>query len=254
MGNEWQNEKWVTNLLLLLGFVCLKKITKKLLAKKKLKLFFKIITDVPTNQPTNQLTNQLLEMSFATTETVKTKTVKEFLLNYEKSFTNETVKELIRNLLEHYANKEKTTTHEPRIFVQLDASRRGVLANLSDVDAMIVIHLYNALSSKNYYIFDKRSIEEVIYENAEDAEDAEDCDDYDKIVEKHFMALQQDIKEGKINNWIKYLEMIPLKVDDEDYLECYGTQIDDLCAYKVENFNKKFYSLNEIIEKYYPTL
>lgn len=180
-------------------------------------------------------------------------------------------KNLIYKLLEHYNNKS-SQSNEPYRFVVYRTSNDnlclfeklsinnqiGIYTNLSDFDAKIVLIILQSIYTKNYFYFEKSFIQDVLYDSDITNEDF-GLDEMLTLLKNNYVNL---------NKWIEYLELIPLKVDfDEDdenddnikklndYIDEYGTDIDNLQIYNdlpevskyfKLNHQQNFYSLNEL--------
>lgn len=180
-------------------------------------------------------------------------------------------KNLIKKLLEHYIEKAsqsnelyryvvlRTPDDNLSLFEKLSINNQiGIYTNLSDFDAKIMVSILESIYSKNYGIYQKSYIQDILYDS--------DITNEDFGLEE----MLDDLKNNYVNldKWIEYLELIPSKYEDDenedneenmkkmnDYIDKYGTDIDNLQIFEnlpeISKYFKlkhqqKFYSLDEI--------
>jgi hypothetical protein len=174
-------------------------------------------------------------------------------------------KNLINKLLEQYNNKSsqsnelyrfivyRTTDDNLCLFEKLSINNQiGIYTNLSDFDCRILLFILLTLFEKNYNFYKKSFIQDVLYDSDITNEDF-GLDEMLTLLKNNYMDL---------NKWVEYLKLIPLKVDLNDninklndYINEYGTDIDNLQIYKdlpevskyfKLNHHQNFYTLNEL--------
>jgi hypothetical protein len=180
-------------------------------------------------------------------------------------------KKLIRKILQHYLIKSSYSTNPFNYYVYKNSdsdlcmfeklsinNQIGIYSNLSAFDSRILLFILHSLYEKKYYFFEKDFIQDILHD--------------DDITNEEFGLdlMLENLKNNQIDveNWIRFLELIPFKVDfdDEDlennsdklndYIEQYGTDIDQVKIYKdlptmIKHYklkhNQKFYLLQEMI-------
>ncbi len=178
-------------------------------------------------------------------------------------------KTLITDLLGYYIEKS-SNSNEPYkyavnrtsddnliLFEKLSINNQiGIYTNLSAFDTKIVLLILEAVYSKNYGMFEKDFMQDILYDN--------------DITNEEFGIdeMLNEFKNNKINveKWVEYLNLLPLYYEDEEedeeeiksYIDEYGSNIYLLqiyeklpyieCHFNLKKHEQKFYLLNEIID------
>jgi hypothetical protein len=164
-----------------------------------------------------------------------------------------TYKTLIKNLLQYYLIKSSQLNTPIRyvvyrisddnltLFEKLSINNQiGIITNLSDIDSNIILKLLESLYSKNYYIFEKDFIQDVLYDS--------DIENEDFGLNNLLNELEDKII--NLDKWIEYLNFIPSKIDYTDekelneYIDDFGTDIYRQQIYNNLPNQSKFYKLN----------
>ena len=168
-----------------------------------------------------------------------------------------TYKNLIKKLLEYYINKSSQSNNPNRFIVYRNSddhlslfeklsinNQIGIITNLSDFDCSILLFILNSLYSKNYAFFEKSFMQDVLYDSDITNEDFGLDEMLNNLINNQI----------NLDKWIEYLELIPSKIelDDEDiennykiinYIDEYGTDIDNLQIYDELPYVSKYFKL-----------